>query len=524
MGLAYGHNPFAMRRTPIAFASSACLACLTLAVMGACGDDNGTAPDAGQEAATDDATTDVVDAPPPPLDMGSMVNCSLSDKSDPVGICIQKLVLGQDVGGVLHGAYVKGKGVATSWDSTTGIPDTDDAGATLHTFRDDLAFMSSIAYYHCSSGIYGDNEITPALDAALVDLAPILLQELAVLPDSYDGELYMRMRNTQAGLFYVNDTMDANMLKVLADAYGKALQTKYAKSVAAADGGAPAMVLGRTSGNAVAYTPVDAVTGAVALLDMALLHIADDPANAQIWEATGKSVIDYVWSRGRDPVTGLFYGSLVTSSDPGHDMVADDGSLLTDVQGTIVLAMARAQDLSDSFAAMQDGGPPSDGGLPTSYYDGLGNTLIDALTKASLFDGPAAQDAALPGAFMEGLRGAPVLTNKPLLGNAFLLGGLHRIAIAIGADDGYEAKQLRAALLGQLPLNSSFLSIVNNQNAYLRAASRDWHFAIAYTAEGGDAGLEPHAQSYRTDAVAAMVEGMTQLWHGGTEAQVACAP
>jgi hypothetical protein len=518
-----------MRRTPVAFASTLWLAGLTLSVMGACGDDSGATADAGPDVAEDNtATDDSSDAPLPPLDMGTTPHCTLQDGSDPVGICIQKMVLAQQSppGGVYYGAYVKGKGVATSWDSMTGAPDTDDAGVTLHSFRDDLAFTSSIAYYHCSSGIYGDTDVTATLDAALVDLAPILQKELAVLPDAYDGQLYLRLRNTQAGLYYVSDTMDGDMLKVIADAYGKAIQTKYAKSVPGADGGAPAMVLGRPSGAAVAYASADVVTGAVALFDMAVLHASDDPTDAQTWAATAQSAIDYVWSRARDPVTGLFYGSLVTSSDPAHDMVADDGSLLTDVQGAIILALARAQDLSDAVAALQDGGAAGDGGIPVSYYNGLANTLIDALTKAGLFDGPAEQDASTPGAYMEGLRGAPILSNKTVFSNAMLLGGLHRIATETGAIETYQAKQLRAALVQLTPPNSSFLSVVSNpsQNAYLRAASRNWNFAIAYAADGGPAGLEPYAHSYRTDAVAAMVEGMTQIWHGGTQTQVACAP
>jgi hypothetical protein len=208
-------------------------------------------------------------------------------------------------------------------------------------------------------------------------------------------------------------------------------------------------------------------------------------------------------------------------------MVADDGSLLTDVQATIVLGLARAQFFSKMLVAAVDGGADAtaDAGLPQNLYDGWGNTIISALTNAGLYDGPSDHTSMDPGTFMEGLRGGVVLTNKTTLGNAFLLGGLHRIAESSGVDDSYEAKQLRAGLLQLSPSNSSLLSVVQNpsQNAYLRAASKDFHFAVSYAPDGGPLGPEPRAQSYTTAAVGAMVEGMTQLWHGGADPHPECA-
>ena len=521
-----------MRSSTILLASAASFTGFALALMAACsGDTTGATTDSGSDVAPMEGAADTgPDTPVGPGPDGSMLSCTLGDKSDPVGLCTQKMVLdqaGQFPGGVYNGAYVKGKGVATSWDSMSGAPDTDDAGVPLHSWNDDLAFASSIAYYHCSSGIYGDTTVTPALDAALQDLATLLEQELATLPAGYEGETYIRLRNAQAGLYYTANKTDGDKVKAIADAYGRAIQTKYAKTIGG-DGGASVVLLGTDAGGgAVAYASADVVTGAAALLHMAYVHLSDDPTNAALWQATAKSALAYVWQRARDTQTGLFYGSLVTSSDPGHDTVADDGSLLTDVQATIVLALARAQLLTNQLAGAVDGGTDAaaDAGLPQYLYDGWGNTLIDALTNAGLYDGPSDHMSTNPGAFMEGLRGGAVLTNKTTLGNAYLLGGLHRIAESSGVDDAYEAKQLRAALLQLTPPNSSLLSVVQNpsQNAYLRAASKDFHFAVSYAPDGGPAGQEPRAQSYTTAATAAMVEGMTQLWHGGPDAHPDCA-
>ena len=54
----------------------------------------------------------------------------------------------------------------------------------------------------------------------------------------------------------------------------------------------------------------------------------------------------------------------------------------------------------------------------------------------------------------------------------------------------------------------------NVQQAFLRATSRSWGLAQVFQGDAGDAGLEPGAADYRTDANLAFVEGLTQLWTG----------
>jgi hypothetical protein len=442
---------------------------------------------------------------------GPHVHCQLADMTDPVALCTQKIVLRAlfdfDV-------YTKMQGMPATWDSVSLTPGSD------HAWQADLALASSIASYHCSAGVYGDDEINAPLDALLPDVGALLTHELSpALPDDYDGETYFRLRNTQSGLNIVVDLMDANKIGAIADAYGTALQSKYAQNVPAiADGGAPGVVLGTPANGAVAYEPAKAVMGAAALLDMAVVHAGDADAGSlpAQWQATATAVLDYVARRGRDPVTGLYFDSLVTSGDPGHDALgaADPGILRTDTQAAIVLGFARAQDLLTQLQGQ------ADGGLPSTPYAQAADDLVTALNTANLWDGPSDHTSTSPGAFMEGLLpGGAIETNKTTYGNAFLLGGFHRVAFALGSSFAYEPKQIRAALVQQKPANSSLFSVVQGgpgQVGYLRAGSKAWGLAVGFAPDGDAGAQEQGATLYRTDAMAAMIEGLTQLWRGTT--------
>jgi hypothetical protein len=61
------------------------------------------------------------------------------------------------------------------------------------------------------------------------------------------------------------------------------------------------------------------------------------------------------------------------------------------------------------------------------------------------------------------------------------------------------------------------------QTDYLRASSKDFHYATVFSPDGGIGGQEPDATSYRADAVAAVIEGLTQLWRGTPSVQP-CSP
>jgi hypothetical protein len=111
-----------------------------------------------------------------------------------------------------------------------------------------------------------------------------------------------------------------------------------------------------------------------------------------------------------------------------------------------------------------------------------------------------------------------LLSNKTTLGNAYLLAGLVRILSGSTSRYGYLLGHLIAALVQQMPANSSLLSAVTDsqgrvvQQGYLRAASRDFSLAVSFSPDGGAAGPEPGASSYLTAALAEMVESFTQRW------------
>jgi hypothetical protein len=286
-----------------------------------------------------------------------------------------------------------------------------------------------------------------------------------------------------------------------------------------------------TSGAAIAYAPDQVVTAAAALLDMAVLHAIDPDAGAEPaqWKATAIAALDYVWRRARDPQTGLFYQSLVTSGDAAHDALGQalptNDTLRTDVQAAIVLGLGRAQERFNALTPAPDGGADADTLPPSNYLD-QADKLIDALLAAKLWDG-ATMPGSDPGAFFEGLvpsglpgqGGSPViLSNKTTFSNAYLMAGLVRILEGSTTQNGYLLGHLIAALAQIKPGNTSLLSAVTDthgnpvQQGYLRATSRDYSVPVAFAADGGVVGPETPTPQYLTSALAASVEAFVQRW------------
>ncbi len=517
-----------------------CLAALVMTLVatagGACshtqaatasGDD--ASVDAGSEAG-DDADGGLESSAAPDVNTSA---CTLGDGvTDPVALCTQQQVLRAE----LQYAYAKGQGVAPGWSSTG----PGYAPLPGHAWQDDLGLAGALGAFACSANVYGNSQSTVAFATVSSDLASVLLPELQAQPSplqgSYDGEIYFRLRWAQAGFGTISSTT-ASALAALADAYGASLAAQ-AYAVTPADGGSTGggTVIGtRNTDGSVNYAPAQSVMAAAALLDMASLHLHDDAGAAQGWATIAAQVLSYVGSRGMDPGTGLFYQSLVTSSDPGHDTpvaaLPTSDSMLTDTQAWIVLALARAQDLADSLQSMQDGGVDDSGLPPLETYWAGGVSLASAMTAAGLFDGTATapQPPSPPGAYMEGLvlSSGTLLTDKTTVGNAIMLGGFHRVALGAGSTLGFQLGELRAALVQFSPAHSSLFTIVTDtsgnpeQQAYLRAGSKAYGYALGYPIDAG--ALEPGATNYRADAVHAMVEGLTQLWHGAPD-DARCAP
>ncbi|MGD0529095.1 MAG: hypothetical protein ABSE49_28410, partial [Polyangiaceae bacterium] len=323
--------------------------------------------------------------------------------------------------------------------------------------------------------------------------------------------------------------------------------------VAAAGGDAGSsggMVIGVANGDgSVTYSPAQTVMAAAALLDMAVLEAegADAGPVTSAWATAAQQVLAYVLARGRDPGSGLFYQSLTTSGDPGHDAVGvgtpTNDSMLTETQAWVILGLARAQDLLDTYEmdATGDSGPD---GMASNIaaYDVAANALATSMSNVGLFDGttmPPPAPAVQPvGALMEGiiLSTGQLLTNKTVIGNAVYLGGMHRVAVSSGAPLSYQLGEIRSALGGvpqgtiQLASTSLFTIVTDAngdllQQAYLRAGSKDFHYAEAYSpgAEPIEQGQEPGATNYLASANHAMIEGLTQIWYGAAN-DSRCAP
>ena len=539
-----------MRRGLLPLAAGA-LALGPLLTLWACGGNGGASQpssDDGAADATPEAVEETLADDTGDPEGGASCTVGLSGMtSDPVALCFQGDLLTAEV----SAAYVTGIGVAHTW---------DDSGRTNgHAWQDDLGLASAIASFLCGAEFYGSTQYE-SLGATLGDLGGVLANELATPPPGYDGDIYFRLRNAEAGFNFGNDTAHAAALGQLADAYGRAIQKTYARSVPPSGdgGGAPGIVLGTPDPDGgIDYAPDQVIMGAAALLDMVVLHANDpdagvDPAS---WKTTALAAVAYVWNRARDPGTGLFYQSLVTSGDPGHDALQPGGSptsdaLLTDVQAAAVLGFARVQDRLDTLAADDDAGPP-DAISDEEPYLAEADAIVQALTSASAVDaGDAGAQAstplwdgadsavANPGAYLEGVvpsLGGAFLTNKTTLSAAFLLGGVHRLAAVRGTTASFVVPQLRAALVQNTPGNSSLFTVVTGaggipaQDGFLRASSRTWGYATLFEGPGAGEGggaqeqEEQGAREYRADAINAVVEGLNQLWQGSQNAPL-CAP
>jgi len=576
-----------MERRFILLASLPLALCAVAAGSGACGNGNSGSPGGTTDASDANEefieNTDVnVDVPPLPEASGYVCWIPNSgDKSqglsDPVLLCTQDQVLGF----ILQYAYTKGTGVMSTWSS---VPPNYPAGTT-HDWRDDLGLAAAIGDFHCSASYYGSTVNIAKYDSTLVDLRTVLTNELPNATKSYDGALYYRMRSAGLAFTYVMDSTDAAALGAAADAWAANVVTSFTTMVTppasggtggdggAGEGGAgeagasdgsappsPVALIGTPNGDGtVTYQPAQSIMAAAALLDMARVHANDPDAGAAVptWVATATGTLSYLWNRARDPVTGLFYQTLVTSSDPGHDALAPGGmptsdALLTDVQGAAILGLSRA------MRALGASVIPDAGSMgPPAPYAAWANQMVGAMTGLGLFHAgtpnyppPLCQGCAQgveppanPSGFLEGYVPSlnATMQNVPVAGNAWLLGGF---AATTGIDAtpvagckqdpnlntvscNFENAEIRAALDEYTqdpssstipPAYSTLLTVVTDQNgdviqqAYLPATSRDWGFAKNFSTTPGDAGLEPGATDYSTAANLAMIEALTELW------------
>jgi hypothetical protein len=542
--------PFALFVTVVAAGGAAVFACG--------GTDDQSPPltsDGGADAAEVGVEETGVTVQPGPD--ANVVKCTLDNGSDPVGLCAQKVVLQGELFAAMSDA-----GVAAAWDSLTGTLATD-GGARVHDFHDDAALGAALANYLYASELYGDTEILDQAGQALVRIAETILAELPKPPAEYDGALYFNLRAMVVGLHAITADDDANKIAALADAYGASIYGFFhafgasplpdagandAGDASAADagdldaasdaaptdaapadaggpdaalsgtgiGGFPANdgILGVPSADQYAYDTASAVTGARALLDMAVLHKSDDAsANAALWQQAAGAVLDHVWRRARDPQTALYYTSLVTSADPVHDTVATPAAggpsdfLDTTVQATVALAYLRAHDLADANTGLITS-------ITAATLDARGEDVIARLnaTPQPLWDPSTVGSSDAGSGYFEGYTPSTgtVVKTKPVRGNALLFAVLHRANVISG--NAIALRQLltmRAIVLNQTPANTSFLTQLPNQNSYLLRTSPRFGFVT-----GDNDAAAPGATLYVSAANHSACEGLNEQWVG----------
>ena len=498
----------------------------------ACGDAAPTdTPDASLDASVEATTADVrsENLLPPPGD-ASKRQCTLDNGDDPVLLCTQKLILK-----AVHDAvFVANTGVLTSWDATSFAPDTNGSGGYAHDVHDDAAFARACATYGASATHYGDTELTQTLDLDLVALVPIIKAQLATLPDEYAGDLYADLRGAATGLRILSRNDDAAAFDALGDAIGKAILAHFVSlSGTSLDGGVSdaggggfdagdagdAGTLPQGDGVLASdatkkdYAPDQVATGALALLDMAVRHTTDDPANALRYVSAAQQSFDHLYLRGRDPKTLLYYRLLTPSAAAGADDLSPRAGvpadlLATATTGGVALALLRANDLV--LANLKSGGPIR---LVANYpFADRGNEALKALNgKPSLYDTDKG--------YMEGYvpSTGTLLTNKPTRANTLVFTAIHRANVVGVSPYGPQLKLLRSVLSARAPLGAGLLTASPGQTAFYASVAQDFSVPPAsYTI--GDAGnvgpFVAHPNSYVTSAVTSVVDAFEEEWNG----------
>jgi hypothetical protein len=299
----------------------------------------------------------------------------------------------------------------------------------------------------------------------------------------------------------------------------------------APDASAPTEVLGIIGnpgpGSTVTYAPADVATAAYALLDMVNRHPTDP--DVPKWLAAARASLLHLQTHAKEPTTGLFYQSLVASTDAETDVDSvaagnpryPAGALLADTQATFALAMVRAQYLVTSGTMLVDAGKREAGTFVISEAGIVVGALGPALdlpfaewaetTMSAMNEGARSLWDPTALGYMDGIvLDGGALTTKSTRPNAFMAGALEREFLAGRAPRAGDAGLVfQIAPLVQLliannaltvPPNSTFVTVIPTQLAYFNSVSQTFTFL--------DAG--PNPESYSTLAVSAAVEGLTE--------------
>jgi hypothetical protein len=202
------------------------LALASGAVVAACGSSTSSPADGASDAyvpPAQDASADASDDVPFIQEAAVVSSCKLSGDADPVGLCVQRAALAD-----LHAhAFAASRGAAASWNSTTDVVDTGEAGTVLYSVEDTLAYAAAAAGYLASAEVYGDTTLTAPLAADLQAVALQLETSFALSPTEYSGEPYFHLRAVAAGLRAIQLNSDGAKFDLLAETYGRGILTAH---------------------------------------------------------------------------------------------------------------------------------------------------------------------------------------------------------------------------------------------------------------------------------------------------------
>jgi len=484
------------------------------------GDSGVESPAPAQDAGAEDATYEWGwEASPPQPDAETVVQCTIDNGGDPVGLCVQKFVLTTQH----DAAFRAGAGMASRWDATTYVPATDDAGAVLHDPRDDAAYAAAMARYHASAKRYGDTEMTWQFDADLVALLPVVKAGFATPGEACTGESYRHLRQMAGGLRTINKAEEADAIDALADGCGREIyEHRYHElpaGVADSDAGAldgsvdgafdsgsaePRGIIGwESSSGAYEYEPAEVAFCALALVDMAWRHLDDDPGLAEPLQRAAMRSVSYAWERGRHS-SGLLHRRLRTSSGLADEVVGETpGVLLSEVQGAFALSLLRALELIEESQK----GPETDAGPKGLVVAAQFPWLERAEGLLEAVNGPEGLWDDEHGGFLEGWEpsSSQRFEAKLVRANGFLLAGIHRWSKVGSSAYGARIKELRKLMLERFAEHTSLLTSAPNQRAYFEAVPRD--YAIV---DGSD----PRWTSYSGLANTSGCESLDDGWFG----------
>jgi hypothetical protein len=287
------------------------------------------------------------------------------------------------------------------------------------------------------------------------------------------------------------------------------------------------------------YQPAKVATAAYALLDLASNN-ATDPDVAK-WVVAARRALDHIDRQARDPASGLYHASLVTtgsSSDVLGDLATPADLLSSDVQATIALYSYRSLALV-AGAQLDAGTSDPDVAIPLDAtfigplapmsdfpFESRASAIIKAMN--ALWDGPTGDNCSIDSGVWTGSGGAgymdglvpsthATIQTKSTRPNAYMFAALRRQHILLGGAFSPEEPLincLRLRLADQIPgqpitlpgANTAFIDVVIGQAGYFDTLTQG--FQLEPTSAG------PNVQSYTASAAAAVIAGFNEQLQG----------